>query len=293
MNSMTGFGAACAPLKNASLRIEICSVNRKQAEIVVYLPRLWAELESSVRDFIASRISRGRVSVSITLATRGDSSASCLTINREKLQSLTERLSELNQITGQTFSPSLDNLLRLGILVEENAEDSTSAPEAWEHIEPLLEEAMQAFLAMRSYEGANLKRDLLSRIDTLRDYRRRMGEQAAGVAEQHKQLLMQRLAERDLPLALDDERLVKEIAFFADKCDVSEELTRLDSHLCQFEKICNSSEPVGRSLDFLCQEIFRELNTTGSKANNATLAQSVVAAKTELEKIREQVQNVE
>lgn len=104
---------------------------------------------------------------------------------------------------------------------------------------------------------------------------------------------MKRLEECGLPLPLEDERLVKEIALFADRCDVTEEMTRLSSHLDQFEKICGRNEPVGRTLDFLCQEIFRELNTTGSKANDATLAQLVVDAKTELEKVREQVQNIE
>ena len=117
--------------------------------------------------------------------------------------------------------------------------------------------------------------------------------QASGVSTRHKETLLKRLAESGLPLPLDDERIIKEIALFADKCDVSEEMTRLASHLTQFEKICDKTEPVGRTLDFLCQEIFRELNTTGSKANDATLAQLVVNAKTELEKIREQVQNIE
>ena len=138
-----------------------------------------------------------------------------------------------------------------------------------------------------------MKRDLLARIDTLRSFRSALMARAAGVATRHREVLLKRLAEAGLPLPLDDERIIKEIALFADRCDVSEEMTRLESHLNQFEAICDKAEPVGRTLDFLCQEIFRELNTTGSKANDAELAQLVVSAKTELEKIREQVQNIE
>jgi len=148
-------------------------------------------------------------------------------------------------------------------------------------------------LAISRAADETSQRDLLGRIATLRQFREQLMERAAGVATRHREVLLKRLAEAGLPLPLDDERIIKEIALFADRCDVSEEMTRLESHLNQFEKICDKAEPVGRTLDFLCQEIFRELNTTGSKANDAELAQLVVTAKTELEKIREQVQNIE
>ena len=160
-------------------------------------------------------------------------------------------------------------------------------------LEPALREALDAFISLRAQEGANMKRDLLARIGTLRSFRSDLMARAAGVATRHREVLLKRLAESGLPLPADDERIIKEIALFADRCDVSEEMTRLESHLNQFEAICEKAEPVGRTLDFLCQEIFRELNTTGSKANDAELAQLVVSAKTELEKIREQVQNIE
>ena len=138
-----------------------------------------------------------------------------------------------------------------------------------------------------------MKQDLLSRIGTLRQFRAGLMQRASGVALRHRETLLKRLEESGLPIPADDERIIKEIALFADRCDVTEEMTRLESHLNQFERICDKTEAVGRTLDFLCQEIFRELNTTGSKANDAELAQMVVSAKTELEKIREQVQNIE
>ena len=291
MNSMTGFGAATAPLGGSSIRVEISGVNRKQAEIAVVLPRAWAALETAVRDMVAAAVSRGRVNVSLSLQ-QTPGSTGALALNRDKLAALTATLAEAETALGRAVDTSLDSLLRLGIIAEET-ETEIPMEEIQAAAEPAVREALEAFITLRAQEGENMKRDLLSRIATLRNFREQLMARAAGVATRHREVLLKRLAEAGLPLPLDDERIIKEIALFADRCDVSEEMTRLESHLNQFEKICDKTEPVGRTLDFLCQEIFRELNTTGSKANDATLAQLVVTAKTELEKIREQVQNVE
>lgn len=291
MNSMTGFGAATAPLGGSSIRVEISGVNRKQAEIAVVLPRAWAALETAVRDMVAAAVSRGRVNVSLSLQ-QTPGSTGALALNRDKLAALTATLAEAEAALGRAVDTSLDSLLRLGIIAEET-ETEIPMEEIQAAAEPAVREALEAFITLRAQEGENMKRDLLSRIATLRNFREQLMARAAGVATRHREVLLKRLAEASLPLPLDDERIIKEIALFADRSDVSEEMTRLDSHLNQFEKICDKAEPVGRTLDFLCQEIFRELNTTGSKANDAELAQLVVTAKTELEKIREQVQNIE
>ncbi len=293
MNSMTGFGAASAPLGSSTIRVEIGGVNRKQTEIAISLPRAWSELEAAVRDIVAGAVSRGRVNVTISMqAATGRESNGGIAINELRLASLKDKLPQLEATFGQPVIPSLDALLRLGIIEEET--DATIEPaEAWAATEPALREALNAFTTLRAQEGDNLCRDLLTRVTTLRNFRENLMTRAGGVVARHRETLMKRLADSGLELPLDDERLIKEIALFADKCDVSEEMTRLASHLDQFERICAKDEPVGRTLDFLCQEIFRELNTTGSKANDAELAQLVVSAKTELEKIREQVQNVE
>lgn len=291
MNSMTGFGAATAPLGGSSIRVEIGGVNRKQAEIAVALPRAWAALETTLRDIVASAVSRGRVNVSLTLQ-QTPGAAGTLALNRDKLAALTTTLAEAENTLRRCIDTSLDSLLRLGIIAEETETD-IPLETVQAAAEPAVREALEAFLKLRAQEGENMKRDLLARIATLRRFREQLMARAAGVATRHREVLLKRLAEAGLPLPLDDERIIKEIALFADKCDVSEEMTRLESHLNQFEIICEKTEPVGRTLDFLCQEIFRELNTTGSKANDAELAQLVVTAKTELEKIREQVQNIE
>ena len=291
MNSMTGFGAATAPLGGSSIRVEISGVNRKQTEIAVALPRAWAALETTVRDTVATAVSRGRVNVTFTLQSTPGATGT-LALNRDKLAALTATLSEAESTLGRSIDTSLDALLRLGIIAEETETDLPLETVEAAAI-PALREALEAFVTLRAQEGANMKRDLLARIGTLREFRNQLMARAAGVATRHREVLLKRLAESGLPLPADDERIIKEIALFADRCDVSEEMTRLESHLNQFEAICDKSEPVGRTLDFLCQEIFRELNTTGSKANDAELAQLVVTAKTELEKIREQVQNIE
>ena len=144
-----------------------------------------------------------------------------------------------------------------------------------------------------SPEGANLKADVLGKLDVLEQFRLRIAEHAPSVPVRLREAMLKRLADADLSVSADDERIIREVALFADKCDISEEITRLSSHFDQFRTLCGSSAPAGRPLDFLCQEIFREFNTIGSKANDSTLAHLVVAAKTELEKIREQVQNIE
>ena len=291
MNSMTGFGAATAPLVSASIRVEIGGVNRKQTEVAVTLPRAWAALETTVRELVAGAVSRGRVNISISLQQTAGAAAP-ITINRERLTALVTQLTELESALGKPVDTSLDALLRLGVLAEETESDlPLETVEA--AVVPAVQEALQAFLTLRAQEGANMKQDLLTRINTLRGYRVALMERASGVALRHREALLKRLEESGLPLPADDERIIKEIALFADRCDVTEEMTRLESHLNQFERICDKTEAVGRTLDFLCQEIFRELNTTGSKANDAELAQMVVSAKTELEKIREQVQNIE
>lgn len=290
MNSMTGFGAATAPLNGASLRLEISSVNRKQAEVVVTLPRAWAELETRVRESVASRISRGRISVSLSL--QAQETERPLTLHRDKLKALTDCIEDVRTLADEAPPLTLDALLRLGIIAEETEADLT-ADEVWAAVGSALDRAMQSFLAMRAREGAHLRTELLTRVDTLRELRRQIIAQASGVVARHRDTMLKRLEESGLPLSLDDERLIKEIALFADRCDISEEISRLESHLNQFESLCDSPEAVGRTLDFMCQEIFRELNTTGSKANDAGLARLVVTAKTELEKIREQVQNIE
>lgn len=236
------------------------------------------------------RITR-RVGVSVSVERLAEADGS-LQLDENKLASLAGLLNRAADLAGQPMPLQASDLLRLEIIAS-TAEAALSPEEAWPVVEEALKAALKDFTAMRAAEGANLKADVLGKLDTLEQFRLSIAEHAPSVPVRLREAMLKRLAEADLSVSADDERIIREVALFADKCDISEEITRLSSHFDQFRTLCGSSAPAGRPLDFLCQEIFREFNTIGAKANDSTLAHLVVAAKTELEKIREQVQNIE
>ncbi|WP_166442915.1 YicC/YloC family endoribonuclease [Phragmitibacter flavus] len=288
---MTGFGRGEAIADGVVWRAEVSSVNRKQLEIVVQLPRELGELEAGLRGKIAERLSRGRVQASF-VADRGVGSATKLKVDEDLARQYADSLTRLGASLGLEGGVTATDAVRWpGVFVLEQS--SWSAELALPLLEKAMEGALVQMLAMRRTEGANLKVDMLARLALLEGMLDEAGVLAPQAVVRLRDALRVRLEEAGLPLPLDDERLVKEIAMFADRCDISEEITRAASHIGQFRAYMESGEPVGRSLDFLAQELFREFNTMGSKANHAPLAQLIVRAKTELEKIREQVQNIE
>ena len=291
MKSMTGFGRGEASGDGFTCSVEAASVNRKQLEMAISLPRELNELETSLRNEVAACVSRGRVNVSVRIES-GNGSSSALKIDHDLAaeylaasQALAERLKLPNDVT-------MREALRWPGVAE--LERSEVNPEA---VGPViltaLKLAVKQLIVMRTQEGEALKQDMLARMKHLAGLIEQIAAVASTVVEHHRRALHQRLADAGLTVDLNDERLVKELVLYSDRCDISEELTRARSHLAQFHHYLASHEPVGRPLDFLTQEIFREFNTMGSKANNAGLAHLVVEAKTEIEKIREQVQNVE
>ena len=288
---MTGFGRGEAIADGIVWRAEASSVNRKQLELVVSLPRELSELDIPLRNRCAARLSRGRVQVSISMD-QGAGSASRLRVDETLAQQYADALHHLAQKMHISPTLSLTEMTRWpGVFSIEQT--SWTAEQALPHLEKAVDAALTQMLAMRQAEGLNLKTDISGRLDALQVMLRDARALSPQIIERQRDMLRQRLADAGLPLPLDDERLVKEIALFADRSDTTEEQTRAESHIAQFRTYMDSGEPVGRSLDFLSQELFREFNTMGSKANHAQLAQLVVRAKTELEKIREQVQNVE
>jgi uncharacterized protein (TIGR00255 family) len=291
MHSMTGFGSGETIAEGVAWRAEAGSVNRKQLEIVINLPRELNELETGLRNRIAAKLSRGRVQVVIK-ADRGVATSEKLVVNDALAKQYAEKLSALAADLNVNTAISASDIVRWpGVFTIEQSE--ISAEEALPHIEKAMDVALQNMVNMRLKEGAHLKADITARLDALESMFKAAEEMAPQVVTRYRDALFQRLTEAGLPLLLDDERLVKEIGLFADRCDITEEITRAESHITQFRAYMDSGEPVGRPLDFLSQELFREINTMGSKANHAQLAQLVVRAKTELEKIREQVQNIE
>ena len=293
MHSMTGFGRGTHTTDVWIASVEAASINRKQLEIVVNLPRPLQSLENKVRQAILPHLSRGRVQLTIKLEQpEGDSSAH-IRINPALAKSFEKAFSELSEIIGRPLKASPTDFLRQPGIMELGDSEEMDPESAWEAIAPALEQAVANLNEMRSTEGAHLKDDFLTRLGTLASLASDLSEKASIRPARQRDLLMKRLADLDIPISLDDERLAKEIGIFADRCDISEETTRLQSHFDKFHQYLNSEEPAGRSLDFLCQELFREFNTIASKANDAGIAQTVVSAKTELEKLREQLQNIE
>ncbi len=291
MHSMTGFGRGEAIADGVVWRAELSSVNRKQLELVVHLPRELGELETALRNKLAEKLSRGRVQLNVH-ADRGTTATATLRVDEALAAQYASAVKRVAQSLGASPDLNAAEIARWpGVFNLEQSEWTAEA--ALPHIEKAVDAALVQLLAMRKTEGAHLKTDIGSRLDALQTMLAEALQLSPKVVERYRESLRQRLAEAGLPLPLDDERLLKEIALFADRCDTSEEQTRAESHIAQFRAYMESGEPVGRSLDFLSQELFREFNTMGSKANHAALAQLVVRAKTELEKIREQVQNVE
>ena len=288
---MTGFGSGEAHSASLKVTVEMSSVNRKQADIQVNLPRAIAALEPQVRSAITRVVSRGRVTVFIKLEPMGEGVAT-LRVNDHLATEYFQALKMLSQIWGTPLELKPGDLLRApGVF------DVTEFEPNVQMAEPLLEDALSdafnALLGMQEQEGEALLVDLKVRLGRLRGLREEIAGKAPGVREYYREQLRKRLEDGGLAGLKEDERFLKEVGLFAERCDISEELTRLRSHFEQFNRYLESAEPTGRALDFLCQEIGRELNTIGSKANDVSIAHHVVEAKTELEKIREQVQNVQ
>jgi uncharacterized protein (TIGR00255 family) len=290
MRSMTGYGRGTATFDGRQVAVELSSVNRKQAEISLSLPRALLELEPRMRDEINAHISRGRLTVAVGLHAKGGTKGGA--INTAAAKSYRDQLEALRKSLKLSGEITLDQVLRgPGVLDSETVEIETD--EAWPALKKALNAALEQFVKMRQKEGEALAVDLRKRVLAIQKNVKTVGVLAPKVMEHHRGSLMERAAKAGLEIEGSDERLLKEIVFFADRSDISEELTRLRSHLDQFFGQLSKDEPVGRTLDFLLQEMFRETNTIGNKANFLAISQLIVGMKTELEKLREQVQNIE
>jgi uncharacterized protein (TIGR00255 family) len=288
---MTGYGRGEADVRGAKFSVELNSVNRKQSDIVINLPRDLAELEPRIRQAINENISRGRTNVIVSFHT-GVNGARNLALDTELARSYHEAMRALQKELNAPGEITINTVLQApGVM--RVPEQSLSAEEAWPAVDRALHIALADLIKMREREGKHLAKDLIHRLKAIRKNLKEVRALHPDVVKKYREALLDRIEKAGLPIAATDERLLKEISFFADRSDVSEELTRLESHLAQFAHHLRRNEPVGRTLEFITQEIFRELNTLGAKANDAVISQRVVACKAELEKIREQVQNLE
>ncbi|MFT5837208.1 MAG: hypothetical protein ACI9ZV_000712 [Candidatus Azotimanducaceae bacterium] len=293
MRSMTGFGRGCAEVAAAGVRIqvEIHSVNRKTLDVQVSAPREWSGYEATCNEWMSGAFQRGRVNIQIKVESTQGSSDSLSLHTAAMAQSLSD-LRAFATAQDLEFKPDSGFLLDLARSVK----DSSGLPD-WKELEAPLKLAFEAALAdidsMRLQEGAALATDLKERLAELAGLRQQIAASAEGSTERYRDALLERLKQLKLELDPADERVLKEIAIFADRSDISEETTRLASHFEQFISFVAADEATGRKMDFLCQEIHREFNTTGSKSNDIEITRIVIEGKNALERIREQVQNIE
>src|SRR2546426_5589502 len=288
---MTGYGRAEIHHDGTKFSVELNSVNRKQSDIVINLPRDLAELEPRIRQTINESISRGRTNANITFHS-GRNGARHLALDTELARSYHEAMRSLQKELNAPGEITIGAILQApGVM--RLPEQVVNAEEAWPAIDRALRAALADLIKMREREGRHLAKDLIHRLKAMRKKLKEIRALHPDVVKKYRSALLDRIQKAGLPIPSDDERIIKEITFFADRADISEELTRLESHLAQFAHHLRKNEPVGRTLEFITQEIFRELNTLGAKSNDAGISQHVVACKSELEKIREQIQNLE
>src|SRR5215475_13910583 len=291
MRSMTGYGRAEVVHAGRKFSVELNSVNRKQSDIVINLPRDLAELEPRIRQTINEHISRGRTNATIALH-GGPNGTRNLALDTELARSYHEAMHALQKELNAPGEITITTILQApGVM--RFPEESLNSQDAWPPVECALRAALADLVKMREREGKHLAKDLIHRLKAIRKKLKEVRALHPEVVKRYRTALLERIQKAGLPLPNEDERILKEITFFADRADVSEELTRLESHLAQFAHHLRRKEPVGRTLEFITQEIFRELNTLGAKANDAAISQRVIGCKAELEKIREQVQNLE
>lgn len=293
LRSMTGFGRGAAQEGAVEATVEVRSVNARFVDVSVYAPRILASYEAEIQRIAKERLSRGNVSVSVSLKDAGSGTAP--EINAEAIRNRRELLlviREEAQLTPEEAPITLDVLLQDEHLVVSDVDETEKATKAWKATDSALQEALSTLKSMRLQEGKALRDDLAGRVSAIEASVKAIEKRAPKRVQEARERLREKLSDLLSDDRLSQDRLETEIAILADKLDITEECVRLRSHLGQFREALESKEPVGRRLNFLSQELNREINTIGSKANDSEITRLSIAMKEELEKIREQVQNV-
>ena len=290
MKSMTGYGRCHIEEDGREMTVEVKSVNHRFLDISYRLSRTLSFLDDAVRKGVSARLARGHVDVFVSYANHRQD-AKEVRVDTALAVAYKEALAQLSAAVGLDASVPLSDYARLPdvLTVQEKEEDQQAVRELFERA---LSGALDALIDMREQEGARMREDILEKIANIESIRNRVAERAPLVVAEYRDKLHQRIAQLTEG-EIDEARLITEVAIFADRAAIDEELVRLLSHIAAIRETSDLSEPVGRKLDFLVQELNREVNTIGSKASDTMIAQAVVSAKGEIEKLREQVQNVE
>lgn len=289
--SMTGFGRGEFSNDRFRVRVEIRSVNHRYLDLSIRLPRAYQAAEERFRTLVSEKISRGKVDAFLSIEPAPDAPRR-VELDSGLADAYIEALDTLKKRHGIEGSITLDIVTRFGDIISpsDTGEDIDAV---WEAVMPAAQQALDNLMEMRRREGAALTHDIAMRLDTIAKVAEEMAARAPLVVEAYRTRLEKRVVELLGDIPVDPARLATEVALFADRSNINEELTRLGSHVSQSRGLLGRAEPVGRRYDFLVQEMNREVNTIGSKANDLELARLVIDAKSELEKIREQIQNLE
>ena len=291
--SMTGYGQSAKEIGGYKISIEMKSVNHRYNEIIFRMPREWAGYEDRLRRLISSRLKRGRVDVFINKERDGETT-STVELNKQIVEAYIQAADKLRQEYGLSGTVDVNDVLRLPEVLSVREVASWSEEQLEACLVEGITEALDGLCRMRAQEGSHLEQDTRERLVRLDTIHNELMSWAPVVVTEYRAKLKQRLEQlMEQPLSFDDTKFSMEIALFAERSNIDEELTRLKSHFQQFSQLLSSQEPIGRKLDFLIQEMNRETNTIGSKANHLELVNRVVDMKAELEKIREQVANME
>ena len=293
IQSMTGYGGSQHAEDGVSYALEVRSVNNRYFKANIKLPESLQYFEAEVDKLLRQALQRG--SITYVLRMRNSSASAAYEINQEALSCYLEQLDGMTLPGGITGSVDIATLLAMPGICQAPERDEAEREKAWTILEQLTREAVDRLVAMRRTEGRALKEDLFSHAEGIRKLALEIAERAPSVVEEYQQKLRDRVAHlvSEAKLEIDRESLVREVAVYADRSDISEEIARLSSHLDQFTELCERPERVGRKLDFLTQEMLREANTIGSKSNDAAIARNVVEIKGGIDRLKEQVQNVE
>lgn len=291
MKSMTGFGSQTVRFKDLEITIEISTINKRNLEIFISLPREWQNIEKNVSDLVKKFIHRGKVNINAKPSPI--SSEKSFAWNEVAINETLEQLVKYSKKNNITCTLDMNLLFNIAKSTFTFPNPLPNNPQFEKILLGGIKKALDLVNRSRKAEARVLSKDVSNRLKLLSKGTQFIQKKAHLTVPHYRNLLYKRLKEANLEINLNDERVLKEIALFADKCDISEELTRLQSHIYQFSDEMKSSLPAGRKMDFLCQEMNRELNTIGSKANNLQVTQQVIDLKNELERIREQIQNIE
>lgn len=291
LKSMTGYGRNEAIEGGKKILCEIKSVNHRYSDYTIKVPRYYGFLEDKVRKFASEFISRGKVDIYIAVESYEQADKEIL-VNTELAKSYLKAFTTLRDELGLADDISVMKLAHYPdiFIAEQKAENED---EIWQSVKKVLEPAAASFTAMREREGERIQKDLEQRVEYMKTLAAKIDERSPQTVKEYRERLYEKLKEILDGKEIDESRILTEAAIFADKVAVNEELVRLASHFDEFYAITASNEPAGRKLDFLIQEINREINTTGSKANDIEIARLVVELKAETEKLREQIQNIE